>query len=128
MHYQLPPDTEVKLVRCVRGALFDVIIDLRLNSPTYRHWYGAELSADNHRMMYVPRGFAHGFITLCDETEAIYLVSDFYSPASERGLRYDDPSIGISWPFKPAEISEKDLTWPPLNEAYHGVAALGGVQ
>jgi dTDP-4-dehydrorhamnose 3,5-epimerase len=124
LHYQLPPAAEVKVVRCVRGALWDVILDLRAGSPTFGKWFGSELSADNRRMMYVPRGFAHGFITLTDDAEAIYLVSDFYSPDNERGVRFDDPGHQIAWPINPTEVSEKDRKWPDLNTEFHGFDAM----
>jgi dTDP-4-dehydrorhamnose 3,5-epimerase len=124
MHYQLPPAAEVKVVRCVKGSLFDVIVDLRPDSSTFRHWFGAELTAQNHRMMYVPRGFAHGFVTLEENTEALYLVSAVYAPEQERGLRYNDPAIGIDWPIPPAELSEKDRGWPDLDTAIHGLDRL----
>jgi dTDP-4-dehydrorhamnose 3,5-epimerase len=126
LHYQLPPAAEVKVVRCVRGALWDVILDLRAGSPSFGQWYGAELSAENRRMMYVPRGFAHGFVTLSDDTEAVYLVSAFYSPENERGVRFDDPAHGISWPTGPAEISDKDRKWPDLNAEFHGFERMRG--
>jgi dTDP-4-dehydrorhamnose 3,5-epimerase len=112
LHFQRPPSAEVKLVRCVSGALFDFIVDLRPDSPSFKQWYGAELTAANRRMMYVPRGFAHAFVTLTDDTEALYLVSAFYDPASEGGMRYDDPEIGISLPIAISEMSEKDRSWP----------------
>ena len=120
LHYQLPPAAEVKVVRCVRGALWDVILDLRAGSPSFGKWFGAELSAENRTMMYVPRGFAHGFVTLTDDAEAIYLVSAEYSPDNERGVRYDDPAVGIEWPLAPAEISDKDRSWPDLDAEFHG--------
>ena len=115
MHYQLGPSAEVKLVRCIRGAFHDVIVDLRPDSPTRGGWFGADLTAENRTMMYVPRGFAHGFITLADGTESFYLVSAFYAPELERGLRYNDPHVGIRWPMQPAEISAKDRSWPDFN-------------
>lgn len=123
MHYQLPPHAEVKLVRCIQGALFDVIVDLRPESTTFRRWYGAELSAANRRMMYVPAGFAHGFITLAHDTEALYMVSSFYAPDAERGLRFDDPALGIEWPERPTVISAKDESWPLLGPAPGGAGA-----
>jgi dTDP-4-dehydrorhamnose 3,5-epimerase len=126
MHYQLPPDGEVKVVRAIKGALFDVIVDLRPDSPTFKQSFGAELSAENRRMMYVPRGFAHGFITLEDDTEAFYLVSAPYAPGSERGLRYNDPSLGIKWPLTPTEMSEKDLNWPDFDPSFHGTELMRG--
>lgn len=127
MHFQLPPAAEVKVVRCIKGSLFDVIVDLRPDSPTFKQWFGAELSAENRRMMYVPRGFAHGFITLADDTEAFYLVSAFYAPEQERGLRFNDPAIDIEWPMAPTEVSEKDKNWPDLDPAFHGFDAMKGL-
>lgn len=123
LHYQLPPDTEVKLVRCIRGALWDVIVDVRPGSRSFGRWFGAELTAQNRRMMYVPRGFAHGFITLTDDSELIYFVSDFYEPKQERGLRWNDPKIAIDWPIAPSVISEKDANWPDFESDWHGVEA-----
>jgi dTDP-4-dehydrorhamnose 3,5-epimerase len=119
MHYQLAPKAETKVVRCLRGALYDVILDLRESSSTFGQSYGAELSADNRRMMYVPKGFAHGFITLVDNTEALYLVDEFYSPENERGVRYDDPKFSIKWPAKPTVLSEKDKAYPDFNPKWH---------
>jgi dTDP-4-dehydrorhamnose 3,5-epimerase len=124
MHYQLAPAAEAKVVRCIRGALWDCIVDLRPSSPTYGQWTGATLSADNRTMLYVPAGFAHGFITLTDDTEALYLVSAFYAPEYERGLRWNDPRFGIAWPREPTEISAKDSNWPLFDPAYHGVESL----
>jgi len=126
MHLQLPPAAEVKLVRCVRGAFHDIIIDLRPDSPSYLKWFGADLSAENRTMMYVPRGFAHGFITLSDDTEALYLVSAFYSPENERGVRFDDARFGICWPMAPSTISPKDREWPDYDPAGAIAAALRG--
>jgi dTDP-4-dehydrorhamnose 3,5-epimerase len=108
LHYQLPPSAEVKLVRCVRGSLHDVILDLREDSPSFGKHFAVELSAENRRMLYVPKGFAHGFITLEDDTEALYFVDAFYDPARERGIRFDDPRFGIRWPLEPVVISDKD--------------------
>lgn len=121
MHYQLPPAGEVKVVRCIKGSLYDVIVDLRPDSPTFKQSFGAELSADNRRMMYVPVGFAHGFITLEPDTEAFYLVSAFYTPDQERGLRFNDPALGIVWPMEPVEVSDKDRNWPGLDHDFHGL-------
>ncbi len=113
MHYQAPPHEEVKLVRCIRGSIFDVIIDLRPDSPTYRQWVGVELTAANRQMLYVPRGFAHGFQTLEDDTEVFYHVSEFYHPQAERGVRWNDPQFGIAWPAVEKRIvSVKDQSWP----------------
>ncbi len=115
MHLQLAPSAEAKLVRCVRGALFDVAIDLRPDSPTCCRWYGHELTAESRDMMYVPEGFAHGFLTLADDTEAIYLSSQFYDPARERGLRWNDPAVGVVWPAIPDTVSSKDQAWPDFD-------------
>ena len=124
MHYQLPPSAEVKVVRCIRGALFDIILDLRPHSATFGQWFGETLSAENRRMMYVPEGFAHGFLTLEPDTEALYLVSAPYAPEAERGIRYNDPKFGIQWPIAPVELSEKDKAWPDFDPVYHGADAL----
>jgi dTDP-4-dehydrorhamnose 3,5-epimerase len=118
MHLQHPPHEEVKLVRCIRGALYDVIIDLREGSPTYGRWIGVDLTDENRRMLYVPRGFAHGFQTLRDDTEVLYLVSEFYAPGAESGLRWNDPAFQIDWPLgTPTVISEKDASWPDFPAA-----------
>jgi dTDP-4-dehydrorhamnose 3,5-epimerase len=114
MHFQRAPHAETKLVRCVRGALFDVVVDLRPDSPTFRRWAGAELTADNDRALYVPRGCGHGFLTLADDTVALYDVSAPYTPSHEGGLRYDDPAIGIEWPGPVSTVSDKDRSWPLL--------------
>lgn len=119
MHYQLAPKAETKLVRCVRGALYDVVLDLRRDSPTFGRSFGAELTADNRRMMYVPKGFAHGFVTLTDDVEAIYLVDEFYAPEHERGIRWDDPRFGIAWPIRPVVVSDKDRAHPDFDPAWH---------
>lgn len=128
MHYQLAPSAEVKVVRCLKGALWDAILDLRPDSPTFLKWFGAELTAENRLMMYVPRGFAHAILTLTDDTEALYLVSDFYAPQEERGIRWNDPRFGIEWPIQPAEISEKDASWPDFDPDFHGVERLRGAR
>lgn len=119
MHYQVAPRAETKLVRCIRGALHDVILDLRTGSPTFGESFGAELSADNRRMMYVPKGFAHGLMTLTDDAEAFYLVDEFYSPEHERGVRWNDPRFGIRWPFPPVVVSEKDAAHRPFDPIWH---------
>jgi len=108
MHFQAEPHPEIKLVRCTRGALFDVIIDLRPESPTFRRWFGAELTEENGDALYVPAGFAHGFITLADETEVSYFISAFYEPALARAVRWDDPAFGIAWPLAPVVMSDRD--------------------
>ena len=112
MHYQVAPHVETKVVRCTRGALYDVIVDLRPDSPTYKRWIGVELTAKNHTMLYVPAGFAHGFITLEDDTEVTYLISEAYNPQAARAIRWDDPEFGIEWPCPVAEISDKDAGLP----------------
>jgi dTDP-4-dehydrorhamnose 3,5-epimerase len=128
LHYQLPPAAEVKVVRCVRGSLWDAIVDLRPDSPTFMKSYGAELSAENRLMMYVPRGFAHAILTLTDDAEAIYLVSAFYAPEQERGLRWNDPAIRIEWPIDPEEVSPKDATWPDFDPAFLEVEQMRGLK
>jgi len=112
MHYQVDPFREVKLVRCISGAIHDVIIDLRPASPTYRAWAGFDLSAENHRTLYVPEGFAHGYLTLADHTEVFYQVSEFYNPGHERGIRWNDPAFAIHWPVTPRIVSPKDASHP----------------
>lgn len=112
MHYQIAPYQECKLVRCTSGAIYDVIIDLRPDSPTYKQWTGVELTADNYAMLFVPEDFAHGFQTLTDTTEITYQVSQFYTPGSEKGIRFDDPTFDIQWPQEVTIISDKDRTWP----------------
>ena len=112
LHFQRAPHREAKLVRCTRGALYDVVVDVRPASPAYGEWMGVELSADSHRMLYVPEGFAHGFLTLEADTEVTYQVSSFYTPGAEGGLRYDDPALAIDWPAPVRVLSEKDRAWP----------------
>jgi len=119
MHYQLEPKAESKLVRCIRGSLWDVILDLRGGSPTFGKSFRAELSAENRRMMYVPKGFAHGFITLQDQTEVVYLVDEFYDASRERCIRWDDPRFGIDWPMGPTVISAKDARQADFDPAWH---------
>ena len=116
MHYQVAPHEEAKLVRCTMGTIYDVVLDLRPASPTYRQWAAEELSAENRRMMYVPPGFAHGFQTLVDSTEVFYQISEFYHPELSRGVRWDDPAFGVDWPLPPSAISDKDLSYPPLSK------------
>ncbi|MBE9004986.1 dTDP-4-dehydrorhamnose 3,5-epimerase [Fortiea sp. LEGE XX443] len=115
MHYQLKPAAETKLVRCTKGAIYDVIIDMRPDSPTFLSHIGVELTADNHRALYVPEMFAHGYQALTDDAEVVYQVGEFYTPGYERGLRYDDPFFNIEWPLEVTVISEKDLNWPLLS-------------
>ncbi|NRF39177.1 dTDP-4-dehydrorhamnose 3,5-epimerase [Pedobacter foliorum] len=119
MHYQLAPKAETKIVRCIKGALYDVILDLRKESETFGLSFGHEITADNRTMMYVPKGFAHGFITLSEDTEAFYMSTGFYAPEFERGVRYNDPRFNIQWPITPVVVSEKDLNHPDFNELYH---------
>jgi dTDP-4-dehydrorhamnose 3,5-epimerase len=116
MHYQRDPHGEVKLVRCARGAILDVIIDIRADSPTYRRWQAFELSGADGHQLYIPKGFAHGFQTLADDVEVSYLISEPHRPEFAGGIRYDDPAFGINWPLPVAEISEKDLGWPDFSE------------
>ena len=117
---QRPPFEESKLVRCTKGAIYDVIIDMREGSASFGQWIGVELTAESFRMLYVPEGFAHGFITLEDDTDVTYQVTQFYTPGSEQGYRWNDPAFGIVWPIQPVVISEKDQTHPfmtiPLHE------------
>jgi len=112
MHFQKTPFEEVKLVRCTMGALFDVAIDLRPDSPTHKKWIGVELSASNRRMLYVPKGFAHGYQTLQDNTEIFYHTSQFYHPESAWGVRHNDQAFGIQWPLEVSAISKNDVNWP----------------
>ncbi len=127
LHYQLPPAAEVKVVRCISGSLWDVIVDLRPDSPSFGKWFGAELNEDNRTMIYAPRGCAHGFITLSDNAEALYLVSDKYDPNLERGLRFDDAWHGINWPAAPCEVSAKDRRWPLFDPEFHAVEKMRGI-
>lgn len=112
LHYQVSPALEAKLVRCTRGSLFDVVVDLRPESPTYRCWYGIDLSADDGRMLYVPEGCAHGCQSTTDDTEILYMTSAFYAPDAVRGVRYDDGAFGIRWPMPVTVVSEQDRNWP----------------
>jgi dTDP-4-dehydrorhamnose 3,5-epimerase len=114
MHYQDAPHKEAKVVRCTRGSVFDVAIDLRPDSATYKQWVGVELSAEKRNMLYVPEGFAHGFLTLEDDTEVFYQMSEFYEPDCGRGVRWDDPAFSIEWPSLVRVISERDRTYPDL--------------
>lgn len=116
LHFQRPPHAEVKVVRCLQGAIWDVIVDLRAGSETYGQWFGAELTASNRTMMYVPEGFAHGFVSLQSNSEILYLVSAFYSPGTEEALLWNDPTIGIPWPVTPKFISDKDSQAKTIDE------------
>jgi len=115
MHFQKKPHEEAKLVRCTQGAIYDVAIDLRIDSPTRYHWVGAELTSDNHRMFYIPEGFAHGYQTLTDNVEIFYQMSEYYHPESAGGVRWDDPAFGIKWPLAVTVIAKRDATYPSLD-------------
>jgi dTDP-4-dehydrorhamnose 3,5-epimerase len=121
MHFQHPPAAEIKLVRCVAGIVFDVIVDLRQGSLTFGQWFGAELSADNQQMLYIPQGFAHGFQTLTTDCQLIYCHSAYYTPDAEGAIRYNDPRIGITWPLPVTDLSERDATHPYLDADYAGL-------
>jgi dTDP-4-dehydrorhamnose 3,5-epimerase len=112
LHFQKAPHAEVKIVRCTRGALFDVIVDLRPDSPSHKQWFGVRLDEENRRMIYVPEGFAQGYITLADNTEMYYHTTAFFDPGSASGVRYDDPAFGVAWPAEVTVISEQDRSWP----------------
>ena len=116
LHFQRPPKAETKIVRCISGSIWDVIVDIRENSPTYGKWYGVELNDNNRTMMYVPKGFAHGFQTLVDNVELLYLHSEFYSKKHEGGLLYADKTVNIDWPLPVSGISERDKVHPMLSE------------
>src|SRR5215510_3611960 len=116
MHFQFPPAAETKLVRCTRGAILDIIVDLRPESPTYLQHIAVELSEDNYRALYIPERFAHGYQVLRDKTETSYQVGEFYTPGSEGGLLYNDPKLGLEWPLPVSVISDKDQMWKPLSE------------
>jgi dTDP-4-dehydrorhamnose 3,5-epimerase len=115
MHYQADPYAETKLVRCTRGAIYDVALDLRRDSPTFRQWVARELNAANRHMLYIPEGCAHGFLTLEHDTEVFYQISEFFEPGSARGVRWNDPAFGIAWPGEAAIMSERDRTYPDFN-------------
>jgi dTDP-4-dehydrorhamnose 3,5-epimerase len=123
MHYQIPPASEVKMIRCVQGTVFDVMVDLRAGSPTFIKWHGVELSKDNLHMVYIPEGFAHGFQTLTDNAELIYHHSAFYSHEFEDGLRYDDPTLNIVWPLPVSVISAKDQMYPLIGKDFRGIGS-----
>jgi dTDP-4-dehydrorhamnose 3,5-epimerase len=112
MHYQTAPHEEAKLVSCPRGSIYDVLVDLRPDSPTFRQWVAEELSAENRRMLYIPEGCAHGYLTLEDDCDVAYQVTADYAPTSARGVRWDDPAFGISWPLRPAIINARDAQYP----------------
>ena len=118
MHFQLRPFSEIKLVRCIAGKVFDVIVDLRQNSATYLKWFGTILSAENKKMIYIPEGFAHGFQTLSPNAELIYNHSEFYNPVAETGIGYNDPAINIYWPLPVSEVSERDNSHPLIDSNF----------
>ena len=117
LHYQTDPAPEAKLMRCTRGAIFDVIVDMRPGSDTWGKWFGVELTPENARALYVPEHFAHGFMTLKDDTEVHYMVTGFYAPDAERGVGFDDPAVGIEWPMPAQVVSDKDRAWPSIAES-----------
>lgn len=119
LHYQLPPSGEVKVLRCIRGAVWDVALDLRPDSPTFGRHFGVELTADDRRTIYVPRGCAHGFLTLHDDSEVLYMVSHPYDPERERGVRWDDPRFAIEWPIPPTTLSDKDQNQRNFDPSWH---------
>ena len=121
MHFQYPPKAEIKIVRCLRGAVFDVAIDLRHNSPTFLQWHGETLTEEGMKMMFIPAGFAHGFQALEANSELLYFHTEFYSPDHEGGVRYDDPLVGVRWPCKVSEVSERDRNHPPLAADFQGI-------
>lgn len=121
MHFQLPPYQEIKMVRCIAGTVYDVIVDLRKGSATFLQWFGAELSEDNQHMMYIPAGFAHGFQTLTDNCQLIYHHSEKYTPQAESGLRFDDPAVNIKWPLPLKTISDKDAQYPYIDAHFKGI-------
>ena len=112
MHYQVAPHAETRLVRCTSGAVYDVIVDLRPQSATFKRWFPIELTADNRRMLYIPEGVAHGFFTLCDDTEVFYQMSGFYAPECARGVRWNDPAFGFEWPDEIQVMAERDRSYP----------------
>lgn len=121
LHYQLPPFTEVKLIRCIRGKVFDIIVDLRKNSKTFLQHFNIEMSEDNMKMLYVPEGFAHGFLSLEDNSQMIYQHTAFYKPGYEAGLRFNDPALKIKLPFMPEIITEKDKSYPFITKLFTGI-------
>lgn len=121
MHFQLAPHKEIKLVRCIAGAVYDVIVDIRKDSPSFLQWYGTVLSAENRQMLYIPEGFAHGFQCLSDNSELLYHHTGFYNPSAESGIRYNDPSIGIEWPLEVTVISERDAGHSLIQQDFKGI-------
>lgn len=125
MHFQRPPKAEIKMVKCLHGSVFDVMIDLRSYSSTFLKWHGEKLSAENMNMMYIPEGFAHGFQTLEKNCELLYLHTEFYSPEHEGSVRYNDPKIGIKWPLEITDVSERDRSHPLLPSEFAGLDSVG---
>jgi dTDP-4-dehydrorhamnose 3,5-epimerase len=121
MHFQYPPEAEIKMTKCIAGSVYDVIVDLRCNSPTFRRWHGEILSAKNMKMVYVPEGFAHGFQTLEANSELLYFHTQFYSPQHEGAVRFDDPAVKICWPLEVTEVSARDRSHPLLPEDFEGI-------
>ncbi|MBS1738527.1 MAG: dTDP-4-dehydrorhamnose 3,5-epimerase [Bacteroidetes bacterium] len=121
MHYQMPPHSEAKLIRCISGAVYDVAIDIRKGSPTFLQWFGTNLSAENKKMILIPKGFAHGFQALANDSELLYHHTDFYTPSSEGAIRYDDPMVNIKWPLEIRNVSEKDSNHPYLTNDFKGI-------
>ncbi len=121
MHYQLPPFTEIKMVRCIAGAVYDVVVDLRAGSPSFLQWTGVELSAGNQQMLYIPAGFAHGFQALTSDAALLYHHSAYYTPGAEGGLRYNDPAINIQWPQEATLLSDRDLNHPLIDQHFKGL-------
>jgi len=121
IHFQKPPKAEIKFVKCIKGSVYDVIIDLRRNSPTFLKWHGEDLTEKNMLMLFIPEGFAHGFQTIEPESELLYFHTEFYEPRFESGIRHDDPLIGVTWPLEVTEISKRDLEHPLLNDDFTGI-------
>ena len=121
MHFQYPPKAETKIVKCLSGSIYDVAVDLRQDSPTFLQWYGETLSADNMKLFFIPEGFAHGFQTLEDNSEILYLHSEFYSKEHESGIRYNDPALNIEWTLKLTDISERDKNLPLIDKNFQGL-------
>lgn len=121
MHFQYPPKAEIKMVRCLKGSVFDIAIDLRRNSPTFLKWHSEILSEDNMMILYIPEGFAHGFQTLENDSELLYLHTEFYSPSHEGGINYNDPKINIKWPLEITDISERDKSFKIISENFQGI-------
>lgn len=121
LHFQVPPFSEIKLIRCIRGAVYDVVVDIRAGSPTFLQHFGTELTETNQRMIYVPEGFAHGFVTLQDNTQLIYHHTAYYTPGHEGGLRYDDPDLAIEWPVEPEVLTDRDRSFPLIGAGFSGI-------